>query len=174
MNLEWFSRWLIPTAFSLLPNRLGLPEAKALVTAICLQESALQNRKQIVIPAKGDNLPVYGAARGLAQFEPVACIEVMGHHATRDVAKSLLKTLLYTEATPTEVYAALEHNDILAVTFARLLLWRDPKKLPEQDESEVAWNYYLRNWRPGKPHEDKWEGNFNSAWNAYVHVSEGL
>ncbi len=35
--------------------------------------------------------------------------------------------------------------------FARLLLWTDAKPLPAIGDEQGAWDYYLRNWRPGKP-----------------------
>jgi len=59
------------------------------------------------------------------------------------------------------VWEALEHDDELAIGFARLLLWSDPRLLPT-NETE-AWDTYIRNWRPGKPHRNRWHGNYGPA-----------
>ena len=48
-----------------------------------------------------------------------------------------------------DVHAALEHDDVLAAAFARLLLWTDPKSLPALNDADGAWQLYLRTWRPG-------------------------
>ena len=47
------------------------------------------------------------------------------------------------------IWLSLEHNDDLAVVCARLLLYSDPKPLPDVNDVEGMWQYYLRNWRPG-------------------------
>ena len=47
------------------------------------------------------------------------------------------------------VYNALEHDDVLAMGFGRLLLWTDPKALPGLNDVDGAWQLYLRTWRPG-------------------------
>ena len=44
MQIEWFAGHVLPAAFALLPTRMDSPEARALVTAICLQESALKHQ----------------------------------------------------------------------------------------------------------------------------------
>jgi len=46
---------------------------------------------------------------------------------------------------------------------ARLLLWQDKAALPAIGAKEHAWDYYLRNWRPGMPHRSAWDGNYNQA-----------
>ena len=55
-----------------------------------------------------------------------------------------------------EIHRAIEGNDLLMAGFSRLLLLPDPKPLPGLYQVEEAWDYYLRNWRPGKPHKDSW------------------
>lgn len=155
MKAEWLAAHVLPAAFALLPSRLDSLEARAMVTAICLQESALKHRRQI-----------RGPARGLAQFELIGCTEVMTGHATRDVAATVLDALLYAGASDLEVHSALEHNDVLAVCFARLLLWGDPARLPPEHDAESGWAYYLRRWRPGKPRHEKWAANWEAAWSA--------
>lgn len=123
------------------------PESVAMLAAIGLQESRFEFRRQL-----GN-----GPARGFWQFERgggVVC--VMRHDATREKAQTLCAAL----DVPFEagkVWATLEHNDALAAGFARLLLLSDPKPLPALDDPQAAWDYYERNWRPGKPHRRTWD-----------------
>jgi len=62
-----------------------------------------------------------------------------------------------------QIWGALETDDVFACGVARLLLWTDPRKLPAADDEDGAWEYYLRNWRPGKPHRDRWVKNHAAA-----------
>ncbi|MNL60597.1 hypothetical protein D3C87_1844250 [compost metagenome] len=61
------------------------------------------------------------------------------------------------------VYATLEKDDVLASAFARLLLWTDPKALPDVGAKDAAWALYLRTWRPGKPHPQTWSDLYAKA-----------
>ena len=45
---------------------------------------------------------------------------------------------------------------MLAAAAARLLLFTDPKRLPQLGDEAGAWALYLRVWRPGKPHKRTW------------------
>jgi hypothetical protein len=65
-------------------------------------------------------------------------------------------------------YSAIEHNDVLAAVFARLLLWTVPGRLPGRAEPVRAWNQYLSAWNPGKPHEETWAPLFELAWSYQV------
>ncbi|WP_447751835.1 hypothetical protein [Pseudomonas nicosulfuronedens] len=49
------------------------------------------------------------------------------------------------------MWAAIEHDDILAACMARLLLFTDPARLPALGDESGAWDMYLRVWHPGKP-----------------------
>ena len=153
METRFFAHQILPAAFSLLPPVMGTPAARAMVTAICLQESGLQHRRQIG-----------GPARSYAQFEIMGVREVMEGHATRAYAEMVLDSLDYRGSSDIEVLTAVEHNDILAVAFARLLLWGDPMSLPSEADEEGAWQYYLRRWRPGKPHRGRWGQSWSGAW----------
>lgn len=155
METRFFAHQILPAAFSLLPSGMDTPAARAMVTAICLQESGLQHRRQI-----------RGPARSYAQFEIMGVREVMEGHATRAHAEMALDSLDYKGASDIEVLAATEHNDILAATFARLLLWGDPMPLPSEADDEGAWQYYVRRWRPGKPHRTRWDAAWRAAWQA--------
>jgi hypothetical protein len=61
------------------------------------------------------------------------------------------------------VHEALAWNGPLAAAFARWLLYTDPAPLPKIGAENGAWNYYLRNWRPGKPHPETWPANYKLA-----------
>ncbi len=52
---------------------------------------------------------------------------------------------------------------MLACAFARLLLFTDPRPLPALGNPQAAWDYYVRNWRPGKPHRDTWDALYAKA-----------
>jgi hypothetical protein len=62
------------------------------------------------------------------------------------------------------VYEAIEHQDVLACAFARLLLWTSPRALPTSEQPDHGWREYLATWRPGKPRESEWAGNFGRGW----------
>jgi len=54
-------------------------------------------------------------------------------------------------------------NDTLAACMARLLLYTDPRALPATGEQDAAWEYYIRNWRPGMPHPQSWGARYDKA-----------
>lgn len=131
---------------SLLPDRMQSAAALRMLRAIAMQESRFKHRFQI-----------NGPARGYWQFEKIGVIGVITHPATKAHAEAVCAALNY----PVNVdvlYEAIAHNDVLAACFARLLLWQHPDPLP--DDTEAAWQYYLRQWRPGKPHRETWDEFF--------------
>lgn len=149
---------LISQAAWLLPPNWDTKKARAAVTAICLQESALLYRRQM-----GN-----GPAKGLAQFERGGGVKgVLTHAASRVLAKSVCEAR-GVEPTPDAVWNALEFDDVLALAFARLLLYTDPKPLPEAipENHDESWAVYQRNWRPGKPHPETWIDNWGLALEA--------
>jgi len=156
MTTGLFLRTAIEPALALLPEAMHTPEARALVLAIALQESRLRHRRQIG-----------GPARGYCQFEQGGgCTGVLTHRAST-VHAQVICTALDVTPTPAAVYAALEFQDLLAASFARLLLWTDPEALPTDqgmDGAEAGWRIYLRTWRPGKPHEGTWPECYARAW----------
>lgn len=155
MTPELFVDHALGPALKLLPPAMDTPEARAMVVAICLQESKLQHRHQ-----------VGGPAHGYAQFEAGGGVRgVLAHAASKSHARAVLTALDYaSDADVQACYAAIEHNDILAAAFARLLLWTLPDKLPNQDSPDIGWKQYLKAWRPGKPHPESWDEYFNQAW----------
>lgn len=127
----------------LLPVGMDTPQARIMLLAIGLQESGLTQRVQM-----GD-----GPARGLWQFERGGVRGVLEHPSTINLAAWACRAR---KVAPTAqaVWGALESDDVLAAAFARLLLWCDPMRLP--DNVQGGWGLYLRTWRPGKPHPDRW------------------
>lgn len=155
-----FNKLILTPALSLLPKRMDSREARVMVTAICLQESGLNARAQR--PLRPGMPP--GPARGLAQFERGGGVAgVLRHDASRDLAHQVCAARGVL-STSHAVWAAMEHDDILAACFARLLLWTDPGRLPTT--AKDGWATYLRTWRPGKPHENRWPDNWKQATEA--------
>ena len=153
MKVQLFANKIVPVAFSLLPAVMGATNARAMVTAICLQESGLTHRRQ-----------VRGPARSYAQFEIMGVLEVMTGRTTRVHAEAALNALDCEGFSDIEALAAIEHNDILTAVFTRLLLWGDPMQVPGKADEEGAWQMYLRRWRPGKPHRERWGPAWRAAW----------
>ena len=146
---------IIVPAMKLLPEKMNSDKSNIMLLSIGLQESRLIHRKQIGGPAKG-----------LWQFEKGGGVRgVLTHASSAGLAKTILETRGY-EPNINTAYDALEHDDILACVFARLLLWTDPRPLPELGEDRRAWDLYLRVWRPGKPHEATWANLYKSALEA--------
>lgn len=145
-------------ALAILPSAMDTPQARVMVTAICLQESGLVHRKQLV----------NGPARGFPQFE-------LGTRASHggvwgiylhDSSRFWLDKLCASRGVqflPGSIWYALETDDVLAAGVARLLLFTDPKRLPAMDDVDGAWGLYLRTWRPGKPRPAEWPENHRRA-----------
>lgn len=148
--------------FQLLPHMMNTVEAKVMLVAIGLQESALQYRRQIV-----DGQPI-GPAKGLWQFEFGGGVRgVVTHPESKDLMKWVCRKRKV-EWDPYKIWDALEQDDVFAAAAARLLLYTDIKPLPKIGNQEEAWQYYLRVWRPGKPHPDRWGSNYLLALNYNV------
>lgn len=153
---------IISHVFMILGGRYTSIDAARMLLAIGYQESGFIHRRQ-----------VKGPAVGFWQFEKGGGIlGVMRHHTTRTQAKDLLTQFelgtlhrFNRPAMMNKVYEALqkEEYDVLAGCFARLLLWTHPKALPGADQKEEAWQYYLDTWRPGKPHRNRWDQNWERA-----------
>lgn len=127
--------------------------ARVLLMAIAGQESAWAHRLQ-----------VGGPARSFWQFERGGGVAgVLSHPASAGAIKAVCGELLVPCDTAT-VYEAMAWHDVLAAAMARLLLWTDPRPLPELGHVQPAWDYYLRNWRPGRPHPQTWAGRYGTAW----------
>jgi hypothetical protein len=62
------------------------------------------------------------------------------------------------------LYQHVEHNDVLATVFARLLLWTVPARLPKRGDYDSSWWQYMNGWRAGKPHREAWNAHYDLAW----------
>lgn len=150
----------IDAALAWLPPAMDTPAARVQLVAISLQEDPEQRRAQRVIVAGCERK---GPARGLWQFERGGGVEeVLTHPASRFWARKACEAR-GVRPTSAAVWRALETDDQLAATFARLLLFTDPKPLPAVNDERGAWAYYRRNWRPGKPHPKRWPVNHAKA-----------
>lgn len=141
---------VLTPALALLPVKMRSNSARVMLLAIGLQESELRYRRQI-----------RGPARSLWQMEQTGGVfGVLAHRASRALAFTVCEARgIPPETIP--VYQAIEHDDVLAAAFARLLLWTDALPLP--DDVSPAWHCYIRTWRPGKPHPLKWPRNWRLA-----------
>lgn len=141
-----------PTYQRVLPGMFASTEASVMLIAIGLQESRFEHRKQIG-----------GPALGFWQFERGGGVTgVLTHESSRPYARAfcVLRGVPYV---PADVYTRLAVDDMLACAFARLLLFTDPRPLPVLGDASAAWEYYLRNWRPGKPHRSTWNDLYGQA-----------
>jgi hypothetical protein len=146
--------YIIPAAYSLLPEAMRSERATALLLAIALQESGVTKRRQ-----------TRGSARGWWQFEVAGVHAVLTHRASKAGIAAVVSTLRYS-LVATALQKAAEHNDVLACALARYLLWTDPEPLPDRNGADAGWAIYLRTWQPGRPHPEKWAANFSAAWKA--------
>ncbi|MCY1303002.1 hypothetical protein D9M70_526890 [compost metagenome] len=72
------------------------------------------------------------------------------------------------------IWRALEHDDVLAAGFARLLLWSDPKPLPLAGDEQGAFDLYLRTWRPGAYHRGTPEQKSALRQKFHAHYANAL
>lgn len=128
--------------------------AERLLLAIAAQESGLRHRYQVLSSGSA------GPARGWWQFEAGGVAGVMRHPATATLARALCDHA-WVAWDQSAIWRALEGHDELAVGLARLLVWSDPAPLP--DRAPAGWSYYLRTWRPGKPHPETWWAHWERA-----------
>lgn len=152
MDLDAVNSRVLGPGLALLPSRMDTDRARVMLLAIGLQESRFEHRRQIG-----------GPARGFWQFEKGGGVKgVLTHPASALAVKAVCRERDI-EPTASAVYPALEHDDLLACAFARLLLWTDSQPLPAPGYAQASWDYYLRNWRPGKPHRSTWDGLYKRA-----------
>ncbi len=152
MTLKGIVAGAVNPALALLPAKMDTPAARVQLLAIGLQESRFLHRRQ-----------TKGPAMGFWQFERGGGVRgVLSHASTWQAAREVCAAR-DVEPTASDVYNMLEHDDVLAAAFARLLLWTDPARLPAVGEVNAAWALYLRTWRPGKPHPQTWGGLYAQA-----------
>jgi hypothetical protein len=140
--------------------------ARVELTAISGQEASWTARVQ------GGN----GPAHGLFQFERGGGVTgVLTNAATHKMAvAACAKANVPADAVHAWGLMATAAGDHLAVAFARLLLWSDPAPLPgivDAHDRNAGWDYYARNWRPGKPRPADWAANWYAACMAVHQVN---
>jgi hypothetical protein len=140
---------VVKPGLALLPAKFDTPEARVMLLAIGKQESRFEHRKQIG-----------GPAHGFYQFEKGGGVKgVLTHPASKPIIERVLIGLNIARM-PAVCYDCLAEpeHDALATVFARLLLYTDPHPLPALNcDPSLAWDYYFRNWRPGKPKRDTFD-----------------
>jgi hypothetical protein len=151
MTLDQITKVGIDPALALLPGMdalqarvMLLPSACKKVASASLSSRAEQARREG--PARG----FFGSLVGTAASRG-GVWGVFLHEASNGLIKKIASQR-GVAMSPTNIWQAVETDDVLAAVVARLLLWTDPKALPELGEAEAAWQLYLRTWRPGKPH----------------------
>ena len=150
---EFFLETAVKGAAKLLPPVMDSPEASAMILAICLQESKLEFRRQ-----------VGGPARGFFQFERGGGVTGIFNHPASSTHIKMVCAAVNVTPTIAGIYDALDQNDILAASAARLLLWTLPQALPLRGDAEGGWQQYIQAWRPGRPRRETWDAHFNHAW----------
>lgn len=132
-------------ALALLPARMKSDAAEIQVLATTLQESP--NREQCQLPIRPGKC---GPARGIAQFELGGGVRGVLHHPASRPHVLAVCAALGVEPTEQAIFDALPtQDDVLDCALARLLYWTDSRPLPAVGDVAGAWEYYLRNWRPG-------------------------
>lgn len=148
---------VIEPGLALLPERMITPEARCMLLAIGLQESGFAATVQM-----GG-----GPAMGFWQFERGGGVAgVLSHPASAKLAADVCKARSV-KPVKDDLYHALAVDQVLASAIARLLLYTDASALPlpTAASADASWAYYLRNWRPGKPHAAAWPAHWQVALN---------
>lgn len=141
--------------------------AAVLLLAIALQESGLEHRRQV--DAAGN--PIDKLARSWWQMEAGGGVHgVMTHAASTAYAEDVCDRM-YVPFVQDDIHEAIAWNGYLALAFARLLLWTDAAPLPKFGDEQGAWDYYLRLWRPGRPHPEIWPSNYQLGYEAVAAAS---
>ena len=129
------------------------PEARLILLAISIQESALTHLEQ-----------VGGPARSFWQEEPNGIKAVIQNQVVNRILFDYCQRHGISFDEP-DIYAAVatEPGQPLACVVARCLLLADPHPLPAIGNEEAAWNCYEWNWRPGKPDRSRWTDSYQAA-----------
>jgi len=159
MTPENFLKRIVDPSLQFLSELAGTQSndaARVLVMTIAGQESGWKERRQIGGPARGYwQFEKGGGVAGLFQATP---------QQLRAICVGL--DIPFDQ---TVVFEAMAWNDTLAASMARLLLFTDPAPLPAVGDKDAAWQYYLRNWRPGAPHPASWSGLYDQSLAAMGH-----
>lgn len=156
VTLQGIRRTAIWPALKLLPEGLGGERAEVILLAIGLQESGFEHRR-----------PAFGPQRGFWRAAPVSGMvgAVLRHPAGAGLAVEVCDAR---RVPPIDerIHAALEHDDVLAAAFARLLLHIEGERPPPLGDVAEAWSLYCRAWRPAAPQRQAWDRNYAQAMDA--------
>lgn len=158
-TLTYVNELIIPAALALLPAKMNSTGARAMLLATGLQESRFEKRRQM-----GG-----GPARGFHEFEEGTresrggCTGVLLHPASKPYIEEILRSMGY-DLSPRTSHVAIEHNDVLDIVYARLLLWTSPRGLPISSDTKGAWTMYLETWNPGDAKPETWPALYAQAW----------
>lgn len=145
--------WVVnKTLTEIMDPKFDSPKTRVLLLSIGLQESKFIDRVQL-----GG-----GPAHSFWQEEPNGIKAVLNNNITRPYMLAACQKL-HVAADWQSIYQAVILNDELGCVVARLLLYADYNPLPEIGDSQGAWKYYLRNWKPGKPRPLDWLPNYKLA-----------
>jgi len=142
MNLRDVRRSIIEPALLLLPAKMESPQAIVMLLAIGLHESRFEYRRQI---GNGPAKSFWQAEQGGGMVTGLLRYRV---DSVREMAAGLCVGRGVAPAA-SDVWNAIERDDVLAAGLARLLLYTDPARLPALGDEVGAWELYLRTWRPG-------------------------
>lgn len=174
LTLAEITEQAIDPALALLPPKMDTPEARCLLLAIGGQESGFRDRRQIIQVKRGGQVVsvAEGPAKSFWQGERGGGMVrgVRLHPATSQYAQRLYAARAV-RPLDVSIWNAIEHDDVLAAGLARLLLFTDPYKLPALGLEQLAWETYVRLWKPGKPRRLEWDGNYARAL-AFVSEAE--
>jgi hypothetical protein len=135
------------------------------LVAIGLQESGMIETIQRGAGGK----PLLTLARSWWQFERKGGVdEVVAHRQLGWCRTQILKMGYPLDAQA--LHFAMANDQRLGALMARGLLWIDPA--PLADDEEAAWATYLRRWRPGKPHRERWGSNWREAGEAVARMPQ--
>jgi hypothetical protein len=140
-------------------------EARRIVMAIALQETELRNRRQVT-----DTGHELGPAMSFWQFERTGGCSELFHN--KNTFQRIRKVCVDFNVAPTAsaLWSAMQYQDMVAAAAARLLVFTRPEALPKTEAE--GWDQYVKAWRPGKPHPDKWAGHWATADAAVMGVSK--
>lgn len=151
MNAKDFdAQILIPALTYIRRNLPGIPASTSehfMLLAIAGQEGAWKYRTQ---------QPV-AYAHSFWQFERGGIRALMLDDVTNAKARAICMVENITFSS-VEIWKAmaLEAHDGFSAAMARLLLWSDAHALPDPEDDDATFDYYKRNWRPGKPDDIRW------------------
>jgi len=120
------------------------------IIAVSMQESGLVTRRQF-----GG-----GPARGYLQFEQYGVIlDIVTRRNGSRFARMFNLTLneyMTLKETATELYVAVEYNDILGVMMMIDKYRLDHISIANDTTDDQRWDAYIKTWAPGKPRREHW------------------